>query len=58
VTVDFELAIPGEAVPIRGRARVARQTDPDRERILGVGASFLSFSGRDQERLHAALQSL
>ena len=57
-TVDFELAMPGEAAPIRGRARVARQTDPAREQILGVGANFLSFSGRDQERLHAALQEL
>jgi hypothetical protein len=57
-TVDFELAMPGEPAPIRGRARVARQTDPLRERVLGVGASFLSFSGRDQERLHAALQTL
>jgi hypothetical protein len=57
-TVDFELAMPGEAAPIRGRARVARQTDPAREQILGVGANFLSFSGRDQERLHAALESL
>ena len=57
-TVDFELAIPGEPAPIRGRARVARQTDPLRERVRGVGASFLSFSGRDQERLHAALQAL
>jgi hypothetical protein len=58
VTIDFELAMPGEVVPIRGRARVARQTDPDREQILGVGASFVSFSGRDQDRLHAALQDL
>ncbi|PWB78577.1 MAG: hypothetical protein C3F15_01335 [Holophagae bacterium] len=57
-TVDFELAIPGEATPIRGQARVARQTDPIRERVLGVGASFLSFADRDQERLHAALQEL
>jgi len=57
-TVDFELAMPGEAAPIRGRARVARQTDPAREQILGVGASFVSFSGRDQDRLHAALQEL
>jgi len=58
VTVDFELAMPGDTAPIRGRARVARQSDPDRERVLGVAASFLSFSGRDQERLHAALQAL
>jgi hypothetical protein len=57
-TVDFELAMPGETAPIRGRARVARQTDPAREQILGVGASFVSFSGRDQDRLHAALQAL
>jgi hypothetical protein len=57
-TVDFELAMPGESDPIRGQARVARQTDPVRERILGVGASFLSFSGRDEERLHAALHEL
>jgi hypothetical protein len=58
VTVDFELAMPGEAAPIRGQARVARQTDPIRERVFGVGASFLSFADRDQERLHAVLQEL
>lgn len=58
VTVDFELSIPGETALIRGRARVARQTDPVRERVLGVGATFLSFSGTDQERLYAALQAL
>jgi hypothetical protein len=54
-TVDFALAIPGEPAPIRGRARVARHTDPSREQVLGVGASFLSFTGNDQQRLNAAL---
>lgn len=54
-TVDFALAMPGEAAPIRGRALVARHTDPSRERVLGVGATFLSFAADDRERLNAAL---
>lgn len=54
-TLDFALAIPGDPAPIRGRARVARQTDPGRERVLGVGAHFVTFSGDDRARLDAAL---
>ena len=57
-TVDFELAMPGENAPICGQAKVARQTDPLRERVFGVGARFLSFAGRDEERLQAVLQAL
>jgi hypothetical protein len=54
-TLDFVLSIPGERLPIRGRARVARHTDPRRERVIGVGASFLSFAGTDRTRLRNAL---
>lgn len=54
-TVDFSLAMPGETSPIRGRAQVARHTDPDRERVVGVGARFLTFAADDRERLNAAL---
>jgi hypothetical protein len=53
--LDFAMSLPGDIDPIRGAARVARLTDPQREQVIGVGASFLSFPGDDQARLQAIL---
>jgi hypothetical protein len=53
--IDFAMSLPGDANPIRGAARVARLTNPQRERVIGIGASFLSFPGDDQARLHETL---
>jgi hypothetical protein len=54
-TLSFALAVPGDETPICGRARVARTTDPRRERIAGIGARFVSFSESDQSRLRSVL---
>ena len=54
-TLSFAMAVPGDEVPIRGRACVARTTDPRRERVEGIGARFVSFSDSDQSRLRSVL---
>jgi hypothetical protein len=53
--LDFALLFPDEEQPIRGRARVARIADPRREKVLGVGAAFESFSQSDRSRLRSVL---
>lgn len=53
--LEFALLFPEEESPIRGRARVARIADPRRERVMGVGAAFESFSHTDRSRLRSAL---
>lgn len=53
--VEFELSIPGEPGPIRGRAEVLRTTDLTTERVEGVGARFLGFEGDDGLRLESYL---
>jgi hypothetical protein len=55
--VDFAISVPGEDQPIRGRARVARLTDPGREKVLGMGASFEEFSENHRSRLRSLLLS-
>jgi hypothetical protein len=54
-TLSFAMSVPGEQEPISGQARVARNTDPEREGIEGFGAAFLSFIDADQTRLEEAL---
>ena len=54
-TLSFAMAVPGDEVPIRGRACVARATDPRRERVAGIGARFVWFSDSDQSRLRSVL---
>lgn len=54
--VDFAMSVPGEASPIRGAARVARLTNPRREQVIGLGATFLSFPGDAEARLNAILK--
>jgi hypothetical protein len=53
--LEFALLFPEEESPIRGRARVARVADPRREKVMGVGAAFESFSHTDRSRLRGAL---
>jgi hypothetical protein len=53
---EFAISLPGEEHPIRGTAQVARFTDPGRERgVLGMGASFLTFSDSHRSRLRGIL---
>ncbi|MGV8041371.1 MAG: PilZ domain-containing protein [Thermoanaerobaculaceae bacterium] len=54
--LHFELSLPELGEPIRGEAEVVRHTDPERERVAGVGARILEFAGNGQQRLRAYLQ--
>ncbi len=54
----FELAMPGDAEPVRGFAVVVRQTQKKRERASGVGVRFSSFEGRDKARFETLLRKL
>lgn len=55
--VEFAISIPGNDEPILGKARVARLTDPRRENVLGMGASFVEFSENHRSRLRSLLLS-
>jgi hypothetical protein len=50
-TIDFEINIPGQSDPIRGRATIARTTNVSSERMEGVGARFEDFREGDRARL-------
>ncbi len=54
----FELAMPGDAEPVRGFAVVVRQTQKTRERASGVGVRFSSFKGGDKARFETLLHKL
>jgi len=54
----FELFMPGDVEPVRGRARVVRQTLPPREPMPGIGVAFSSFANGDEARLRSHLQRL
>jgi uncharacterized protein (TIGR02266 family) len=54
--MSFELAIPGDAEPVRGYAVVVRQTQKTRERASGVGVRFSSFESDDKKRFEVLLQ--
>jgi len=49
--IEFEISIPGQSDPIRGRATIARTTNVNLERMEGVGARFDDFLGSDRARL-------
>jgi hypothetical protein len=49
--IDFEINIPGQPDPIRGRATIARTTNVSLERMEGVGAHFDNFRKGDRARL-------
>jgi hypothetical protein len=56
--LGFELFMPGDLEPVRGRGRVVRQTLPPREPIPGVGVAFSSFTNGDESRLASHLSRL
>jgi hypothetical protein len=57
-TIDFEINIPGQPDPIRGRATIARTTNVSLERMEGVGARFEEFRDGDRARLTDFLNDL
>jgi hypothetical protein len=57
-TIDFEINIPGQPDPIRGRATIARTTNVSLERMEGVGARFDDFREGDRTRLTDFLNDL
>lgn len=56
--LDFELMLPGEKAPVRGRARVIRRAQPRRERVTGLGLQFAELPRDDSKRLQNHLSSL
>ncbi len=50
----FELFLPRERGPVRGRARVVRQTEQRREPFPGIGVLVEEFAGDDLSRLTAS----
>jgi len=50
-TIDFEINIPGQSDPIRGKATIARTTNVAAEMMEGVGARFSDFRDGDRARL-------
>ncbi|MGE5236067.1 MAG: PilZ domain-containing protein [Acidobacteriota bacterium] len=56
--VDFELSVPGEQAPIRGRAEVVRHTVRRKEQLRGVGLRFRSFRGDDGHRFAGHLSQI
>lgn len=51
----FELELPSQKDPIRGRAQVVRHTPAAAGGSPGLGASFLSLGGEGPERLRSAI---
>jgi hypothetical protein len=47
----FEISLPGEERGIRGKAVVARHTEPDKENLPGIGLRYLSFDTDGLKRL-------
>jgi len=54
----FEISLPRQPAPVRGRAVVARRTDELREKVSGVGIQFVSFEGKDGERFEAFVNEI
>jgi DNA-binding NarL/FixJ family response regulator len=48
---EFEFSLPNQAAPLRGLAQVARHTNWPREKVQGIGATFISFRGDARQRL-------
>jgi len=55
-TLSFVISVPGDNSQIRGRATVARSTDPEREGVQGYGATFKSFEDAGRSRLRLLVQ--
>jgi CheY-like chemotaxis protein len=56
--ISFDLHVPGDPKPIRGRAVVTRHTFARKEKVAGLGARFISFEENDVIRLKALLENL
>ena len=56
--LQFELSLPGEAKPIRGRGTVVRHTKPRREPVSGVGVAFAGFDSEDGKRFAAHIDRI
>jgi len=56
--VSFELTLPGEREPIRGRGEVARHTVADIEGVIGVGVRIDGFAGKGRDQLETYLNNL
>lgn len=54
--IGFEMQLPHEAKPIRGRARVVRHTYERKERVAGLGVAFSHFEESDELRLKVFLE--
>lgn len=48
---EFEFCLPSQGTPLRGMAKVARHTAWPREKVQGIGATFVSFYGDSRQRL-------
>lgn len=53
--IEFELMLPGQALPIRGRAEVVRQTTRRREAHDGFGARFGALESDGAKRIETFL---
>ena len=54
--LDFELMIPGERLPVRGRGEVVRHTSDWAGNVHGAGIRFVRFEGEGQEVLRYYLR--
>jgi len=57
IPFEFSMTPPTGDGEICGTAQVARITDPDREHVLGVGATFLSFPTDHRSRFEGILST-
>ncbi len=49
-TLDLKIELPDDQDPIEARAEVVRMANPEIEDVRGLGARFIWFRGRDEER--------
>jgi DNA-binding NarL/FixJ family response regulator len=55
--VGFELELPAGQSPVAGEAEVVRHTNPEFEKVEGVGARILTFSGDGRRQLRIFLDN-
>lgn len=53
--LKLELSLPGERVPVRGEADIARHTVPDVENVAGLGLRVRSYQGDGAARVRRFL---
>jgi CheY-like chemotaxis protein len=53
--IAIEIAAPGDEPPIRGRAKIVRNTNPEVEKLRGIGVQFTDFADDGQDRLRGLL---